>query len=354
MTSLQDFLLPLITAVILSYLLLKCLKPLAELSGLVDMPNGRKKHSGTIPLIGGISVYLSASVVMLIWFNTNIELLIYLACSFFMVAVGTLDDKYDLSVRIRVIAQLAIAAVMIFGTGSYIYDLGDILAIGNVNLGVLGIPFTFFAVLVAINAFNMIDGIDGLLGLLSMNFFASVFLLLILSSNLELIAYPLVLFFSLIPYMFFNLSTNQRSERKVFMGDAGSMFIGFSIIWMLVTGTQGESSTFRPITALWIIALPLMDMLAIVIRRVKKKQSPFKPDREHLHHICMRIGLSDRQALLVIGFISILLSSIGIYGELLGVSEALMFFMFLAVFLMYNATLTHIWKFSKFIRSFQN
>jgi UDP-GlcNAc:undecaprenyl-phosphate GlcNAc-1-phosphate transferase len=96
------------------------------------------------------------------------------------------------------------------------------------------------------------------------------------------------------------------------MGDAGSMFFGLSVIWLLTIGTQGESASFRPVTALWICAIPLMDMLAIVMRRYRKGKSPFKPDRGHLHGILQRAGLFSRQTLMLISISSVAMSLIGV------------------------------------------
>ena len=120
------------------------------------------------------------------------------------------------------------------------------------------------------------------------------------------------------------------------MGDAGSMFIGLSVIWFLMHATQGEKVAFRPVTALWIIALPLMDMLAIIIRRARKGLSPFVADRDHLHHIFMRIGFSPRKSLLIIVLFSMFMSSIGILGELFLVHESIMLALYSVFYLLFD------------------
>jgi UDP-GlcNAc:undecaprenyl-phosphate GlcNAc-1-phosphate transferase len=114
--------------------------------------------------------------------------------------------------------------------------------------------------------------------------------------------------------------------------------------------TQGESITFRPVTALWIIAVPLMDMLAIIIRRVRKGQSPFSADRDHLHHIFMRVGFSSRRALRAIVIFSIIMSSIGIIGEIFVVPDIFMLLLFILIFVCYSASLQHCWKIARFLR----
>ena len=107
----------------------------------------------------------------------------------------------------------------------------------------------------------------------------------------------LAIILTLIPYAMFNLSVF-GAKWKVFMGDSGSTLIGFTIIWMLLLSTQGQGHAISPITGLWLIAVPLIDMVAVIFRRLKKGKSPFRPDRLHLHHLLMRAGLTSRQALL--------------------------------------------------------
>jgi UDP-GlcNAc:undecaprenyl-phosphate GlcNAc-1-phosphate transferase len=122
------------------------------------------------------------------------------------------------------------------------------------------------------------------------------------------------------------------------------MFVGLSVIWLLTMGTQGEQSSFRPVTALWICAIPLMDMLAIVVRRYKNGKSPFKPDRDHLHHILQRAGLSSRQTLVAISIAAAFMSVIGLIGEYLNVADTIMLIGFLVAFIIYNLVIRHITK----------
>jgi UDP-GlcNAc:undecaprenyl-phosphate GlcNAc-1-phosphate transferase len=134
------------------------------------------------------------------------------------------------------------------------------------------------------------------------------------------------------------------------MGDAGSMFLGFGIAWLLVDLSQGEQRAFAPVTALWIFAVPLIDTVAIMLRRIFKGQSPFKPDREHLHHFFMRVGYSDRKALLLITVTSTLMAVIGIWSELNGVSEWKMFVLFVTIFLLYLFGIMHAWHVIKVVK----
>jgi UDP-GlcNAc:undecaprenyl-phosphate GlcNAc-1-phosphate transferase len=137
------------------------------------------------------------------------------------------------------------------------------------------------------------------------------------------------------------------------MGDAGSMFLGLTVVWLLTIGSQGENPAFRPVTALWLVAIPLMDMASIMNRRIKKGQSPFLADREHLHHIFMRAGFSAREALLIITCFSIFLSAIGIVGEIYEIAEHIMFLGFLIIYFIYSISIQHIWRIIIFIKQFK-
>lgn len=337
-----------VTAFIFAFLAIKFFNPVAIEIGLVDKPSERKHHAGHIPLIGGISIFLAVLAASLLWLPNTLELRMYLIASAMMVFIGALDDKFDLRVRVRIVGQIIIASLMIYGVGGYITNLGNLFGFGDVTLGPLGIIFTYVGIIVVINAYNMIDGIDGLIGSLSINTFTSIAILFIMSGQTDYLSYPLILATATVPYLMYNLGFFEKffkkETQKIFMGDAGSMFVGLSVIWLLTMGSQGENVSFRPVTALWICAIPLMDMLAIVVRRYKNGKSPFKPDRDHLHHILQRAGLSSLQTLVVISSGAILMSVIGLVGEYFNVAESLMLVGFLVMFILYNLAIRRITK----------
>ncbi|KXJ52000.1 MAG: UDP-phosphate N-acetylglucosaminyl 1-phosphate transferase [Colwellia sp. Phe_37] len=337
-----------LTSFCFAFIAIKLFKPIAVDVGLVDKPNARKHHDGQVPLIGGISIFVAVLAASLLWLPNTLELRMYLIASAMMVFIGALDDKYDLKVRIRIVGQIIIASLMIYGVGGYISNLGDLFGLGNIYLGPVGIIFTYFAIIVVINAYNMVDGIDGLIGSLSLNTFTAIAILFLISGNSGYLSYPLMLATATLPYLVFNLGFFKKYTNKIFMGDAGSMFIGLSVIWLLTMGTQGENASFRPVTALWICAVPLMDMLAIVMRRYRKGKSPFKPDRDHLHHILQRAGLSSRQTLIVITAFSVLMSSLGVLGEYFQVPESIELLLFIVIFILYNKYARHFsWKYNE-------
>jgi UDP-GlcNAc:undecaprenyl-phosphate GlcNAc-1-phosphate transferase len=334
------------TAFCCAFIAIKFFKPVAVEVGLVDKPSERKLHAGHIPLIGGISIFIAVLMASLLWLPNTLELRMYLIASAMMVFIGAVDDKFDLKVRIRIIGQLIVASLMIYGVGGYISNLGNLFGLGDVTLGPVGIIFTYVGIIVVINAFNMVDGIDGLIGSLSINTFTAIAILFIMSGQNDYVSYPLILATATIPYLIFNLGLASKAK-KIFMGDAGSMFIGLSVIWLLTMGTQNENASFRPVTALWICAIPLMDMLAIVVRRYKNGKSPFKPDRDHLHHILQRVGYSSRQTLVIISISAVVMSIIGLVGEYFAVQDLIMLTGFIFIFACYVLVIRKITKLKK-------
>lgn len=327
------------------------MRKFAHKIGLVDKPNARKCHEGSIPLVGGISICMST----LYFIFNNPDLLpnssLYSACIIILVSLGALDDKYDLSFKLRFFIQASLSvAMMIFG-GIELSTIGDVFGSGEIiTLGWFGYIVTILAVVGAINAFNMVDGIDGLLGGLSIVTFGGLAIMLHYDGQDNLTYICIMMITATTPYILLNLGVFGL-KRKVFMGDAGSMLIGFTVIWLLLFSSQnGTKPPLRPVTALWLIAVPLMDMAATMIRRIKNGNSPFKPDREHLHHIFQRLGLSSAQTLIAICLIATMYAGAGIYAEMIGIPEYIMFYSFIVCFTIYLYILSNIWKITAFVR----
>jgi UDP-GlcNAc:undecaprenyl-phosphate GlcNAc-1-phosphate transferase len=335
-----------------SFICLFVFRKMAKKIGLVDKPNERKHHTGQIPLVGGISVFCTMMLVLFL----NSELLLapqlYAGCAFILVIIGVVDDRYDISFKLRLVIQAVVSIAMIVLGERSLHNLGYLMGSDAIRIPeVASYVLTVVAVIGAINAFNMVDGIDGLLGGLASVTFGGLGILFYLHGMANFALFCALLVTAMLPYIMLNLGFPFGKRFKVFMGDAGSIFIGFTVIWLLIVASQGERATaLRPVTALWLIALPLMDMVCIMIRRIRKGQSPFKPDREHLHHICQRLGMSSHLSLLVICSAAGGMAAIGIWSELNKVSESMMFFVFLAVFALYFSLMNNIWRITAFLR----
>ncbi|MEJ2763334.1 UDP-N-acetylglucosamine--undecaprenyl-phosphate N-acetylglucosaminephosphotransferase [Photobacterium sp. MCCC 1A19761] len=336
---------------VFSFCSLFVFRKLAKRVGLVDKPNARKLHQGVIPLVGGVSIFTTLTIAFLLFTPIAQDTILYLGSAAVLVMMGVIDDRLDISFKIRLVIQAAVSLAMIQIAGKSLHNLGFLMGSEAIELPLaMSYLVTIFGVIGAINAFNMVDGIDGLLGGLASVTFAALGYMFWVDGNAELAAVCGLIVTAMVPYIMLNLGFPLGRRFKVFMGDAGSIFIGFTVIWLLIEATQGERVThIRPVTALWVIAVPLMDMATIMIRRIRKGQSPFKPDREHLHHICQRIGLSSGMSLVVICSLASVLAGIGIWSDVNKISESVMFFSFLAVFVGYFLSISYIWRITTFI-----
>ncbi|EHS9337395.1 UDP-N-acetylglucosamine--undecaprenyl-phosphate N-acetylglucosaminephosphotransferase [Salmonella enterica subsp. enterica serovar Typhimurium] len=318
--------------------------------GLVDKPNFRKRHQGVIPLVGGISVFAGICFMFGLSDYYIPHLSLYLICAGVLVFVGAMDDRFDISVKIRAVVQAVIAVVMMVIAKLHLGSLGYIFGPWELVLGPFGYFLTLFAVWAAINAFNMVDGIDGLLGGLSSVSFAAMGLILWFDGQTSLAMWCFAMIAAILPYIMLNLGILGR-RYKVFMGDAGSTLIGFTVIWLLLETTQGKTHSISPVTALWIIAIPLMDMVATMYRRLRKGMSPFSPDRQHIHHLVMRAGFTSRQAFVLITLAAAILAGVGVTAEYSHfVPEWVMLVLFLLAFFLYGYCIKRAWKVARFIK----
>ncbi|MCF2908821.1 UDP-N-acetylglucosamine--undecaprenyl-phosphate N-acetylglucosaminephosphotransferase [Pseudoalteromonas sp. DL2-H2.2] len=313
--------------------------------GLVDKPCKRKTHKGSVPLVGGIVIFTALFSVSR-FLNLQLDLInLYFIVSLVILVLGSLDDKFDLSVRIRLFVQASCALFLSLGSGIYIYGVGNLFGFGIVELGSFGIVLTVIAYIASVNSFNMIDGIDGLAGMMSLTAFLSLSWLLYHAENdwylLSILFIPAIIGF-LIHNLFF------PKLGKVFLGDAGTMFIGFSVMWFIAICVAQE--VMKPVVALFIVAVPLMDMAAIMVRRIRKGESPFKPDRDHLHHIFERLGLSKKATLFIVSLSSGSMAVLGLLIEQYDCPEWIALLIFLTIFGIYSYTLIHIWKVLSWIR----
>jgi undecaprenyl-phosphate alpha-N-acetylglucosaminyl 1-phosphatetransferase/UDP-N-acetylglucosamine 2-epimerase len=275
------------------------MRPWARRLGLVDKPDARKRHRGRIPLIGGLCFFLGTLVGLTYLGYLDRFVMSLMAGGALLVAAGVVDDVKDTSVRSRLLIEAAAAAMVIVVSGFYIDHLGDLLGIQGFRLGLIGIPVTVIAVIGLINAFNMLDGIDGLAAAMAMVSIAAVLLYDTAGLSAPGVLLLLqVLFAALVPYLCVNLGW--PDGRKIFMGDAGSTLIGFVLAWSLIYVSHRSVGRMAPVDVLWCVAVPVMDTLAVMHRRIRLGRSPFKPDRQHLHHLLVDAGCPPRMALVAI------------------------------------------------------
>ena len=310
-------LLPLLFALIATVLLLWYLGPIAKTMGLVARPDQRRTHEFVVPLVGGVGMSIAFGLTLLLSSLPLGEYRILFMGIGVLVGVGVLDDHKDISPLARIIAQTTVATLLVLAGQLSIHSLGEILFIAQpYGLGVLAVPFSILAIVGVINAFNMIDGHDGLAGITAIISSCAIAFLCLLDNNLTSLKFFAIFVAVLLGFLIFNLPLLVGNTRQVFMGDAGSMFVGLILVFGLINLSQSGSYTIRTTAAPWIIGLPLVDMISVLIARLTKRRSPFDADRRHVHHLLLNIGLSKYQVLGVLIATQIVFAMVGVLGTI--------------------------------------
>lgn len=328
------------------------LKPIAFWANLVDKPGGRKQHDGLIPLIGGIAIYLSVVLTTFIFLEQPIFIRLFLLAGGLIVFMGMIDDRYDLSARTRLVGQLLICSIFVYGLEVRIDSFGDLFGLGEMHAGILAYPLTILSLMGAMNAFNFLDGMDGLVG--SVAIVSFVGLVALFGNNGDMNFQYLCMAFvgATSAFLIFNIfgQPGGRRVQKVFMGDAGSMFLGLSLGVLLINGSQGESPAFSPITSLWLVLLPMTDMFTIMYRRIRRGRSPMAPDRTHIHHMLLRAGFKKHQTLNIMVLMQLLFVSIGIVVLEQGYPEVASFILVVIFVLLYQLMMKRSWRLIRWAR----
>jgi UDP-GlcNAc:undecaprenyl-phosphate GlcNAc-1-phosphate transferase len=239
---------------------------------------------------------------------------------------------------------------MTLAGGLVIDQLGELFLPGMVvNLGILAVPFTIFFLLGLVNAFNLCDGIDGLAGSLALVALLGLAAVAFMGGQFIILLELAFLAICLLAFLAFNARFPGHSRATIYLGDSGSTFLGFAVLWFSITMSQGEQAVMSPVTPLWFFALPLFDMTTVFIRRIANKQPPFLADREHLHHMFETAGFSVTQTVLALAAGALLLASIGVAGLYLGVPDFAMLLLFFGFLAGYYCIVSKCWVERKFL-----
>lgn len=294
--------------VAVTWVVLRVLKPLAHRYNWLDHPVGRKDHATPTPIVGGMAVALGSTVaaaVFGLFLGGTSSLLAFVAAGSLLVVVGLLDDLFDIHWPWRIAAQVLAALIMTFGAGVKVVYVGDIFGIPVDGLGWLSVPFTVFITVALINAINMCDGADGLAGSLVGAALLMLAMAAWYSGNELLFQYLLAVVAAIAVFLAYNLRLPWQRQARVFLGNAGSMFLGFVIAWATLHLTQNQGHPVTPVLAPFFLVPPIMDSIALIIRRVCHGQSPFSADRNHLHHLMLDAGFSPMQMVGVLTLFSL-------------------------------------------------
>ncbi|WP_435103115.1 undecaprenyl-phosphate alpha-N-acetylglucosaminyl 1-phosphate transferase [Arhodomonas sp. AD133] len=326
-------------------LLTDFLRRQALLAGLVDQPDARKRHARPVPPVGGGAIFLGCLLAALALNVPEDYVRILFPVGAALVIMGAVDDHYDLPPRARLAVQaLAALCTSVLG-GATLTTAGDLMPGGGaLTLGVLAVPVTVLGTVGTINAFNMVDGMDGLSGALALVALVGFAVVAYAGGDSGLLTLALVLATGVLAFLTQNLRSPWRWRASVFLGDAGSMFLGFAVSWFVIELSQGRAPAMSPVTGLWLLLVPLFDIAYVMGRRVARGRSPLAADRQHLHHFLLRIGLPVTRALAVIVSVAIVAAATGLAFELAGVADWVSLAAFLALFGLYCLGMTYAWR----------
>lgn len=300
-------LLLIIFSMIVSLILTPIVIKVSHKLGIVDQPNFRKVHTKPISVLGGTVILLSFLVGIWLGHPIETEVKPLVIGSVLIYLVGLIDDIYDLKPIMKLLGQV-IAALVVVYYGVTI-DFISLPISPTIHFGIFGIPITVIWIVAITNAINLIDGLDGLASGVSMIALMTIGFIAILQANIFIIMICSVLIGALLGFLFFNFH-----PAKIFLGDSGALLVGFIVGFLSLLGFKNITfvSLFFPIV---ILAVPFIDTLFAMIRRVKKGQHIMQADKSHLHHKFLELGYSHRQTVLLIYSIAILfsLSSIILY-----------------------------------------
>ncbi len=307
---------------LIALFLLPPLSGLALKIGLVDYPNRRKIHRTPKPLVGGIAIM--AAVLVTSCLLVPIDSLKGLLTGVLLLTLtGVIDDYREINHRIKFLFQILAALLMIRLSGNILYSFGDLLNVGDISLGSASGMITVFCTVGVINAINMIDGVDGLAGGVALISFMTFSVLAFINNQYPLMLVSLAFSGALVAFLRYNWHPS-----KLFMGDAGSITIGFVLAYLSIALTQKPALAVKPVVPLMVLAVPIVDTVVIMTRRMLRGKSPFHPDKHHLHHILLRFGLTKMQTVTVIILISLFFSGISIMGTRYSVKEHYLFMIF--------------------------
>ena len=340
---------------VLGWLFIPRVLILSHRKRLFDMPDDRKMHDTPIPRLGGITflpiLLICVCLVIGIWIMQNIPYMTTNLITMFvrfvllfvgmmmLYLVGVVDDLIGVTYQAKFMVQIACALLFPL-SGLWIHDLCGMFWINEVPAWV-GIPLTVFAVVYVTNAINLIDGLDGLAaGICSVALFT-----LGLAASMRGQHLFLVLAFGmlgiLLPFWIYNVYGNVQKGHKIFMGDTGSLTLGYLVSFLLIYMVGDSDMTFPKemlIIGLSTMLLPMFDIVRVVIVRLRNHHNPFLPDKNHIHHKLLRTGLNARWAMAILILLSLVIVLATILGVRMGVGAMWVFTIDLGVWLIFDYT----------------
>lgn len=299
-------------------------KKFAFAVGAVDVPNARKVHTRIMPRLGGLGIFASFIIAMLLLFPFIPKIFTLREVNFIKaflvggsitVLLGALDDRFDLPAKLKFLVQIATACIVVFGFDIRI-EFANIPFHSYAAVETwIAIPFTILWIVGVTNAINLIDGLDGLAAGVSAIAIGTIAVMAFVMGNVMVALLCLLLLGSILGFLYFNFH-----PAKIFMGDSGALFLGFCLALLSLLGFK-QVAIVSFLTPLILIGVPLSDTMFAIVRRWMQKKPIFSPDKGHLHHCLRELGFNHRQTVLIIygiaaffGVLAVIQSSAAMYN----------------------------------------
>ena len=327
---------PLVAAFLAALVCVRGLQGVAPALGLLDQPGGRKVHRTATPVVGGLAMglalvlaapFLASALALATGLPAGAALRPWVPLAVAMaalLALGLADDRWHLGSGPKFAVQGLAAGLALFWGGVELNVIGTWPGGSAQGLGWLSAPITLLALVGFVNAFNMTDGVDGLAGSSAVVMLGLLTVAAVLAGAVATALVALALIGAVLGFLWFNLRTPWRPRAAVFMGDAGSLPLGLAIAWLAIEVSQRPDTPVSPVAIAWLLVVPVTDTLSLMIRRMRQGQSPFHPDRRHLHHVVTRAGFSRGQTAWVITGLSLALGLAGLSASLAGVPDVVL------------------------------
>lgn len=314
-----------VVAILIAAALVLILRPFAARIQLLDEPGGRKTHNGQVPIVGGLAIL--GGFIIASWFSAELGHpgRVLLGASAFMALVGLLDDRFELPPIVRLFAQIAAAIALMFGTSQVVADLGDLINTGNLELGWLALPFTVVACVALVNAINMLDGLDGLAGGVALSASLALAALALGAGHSAIGVMALSLAGATFAFLLFNMPTQFNRKLRIFMGDSGSLLLGFALAGISLALIQSGGPDVSPAVILWTMPIPIFELFSTTARRLMQGLPPTHADDRHFHHRLVNSGFSVRLVFVLYATVSVLSASVGIVADYVNLADPVLF-----------------------------
>jgi len=323
MVNYIDLIIAFFIALTLSFILTFPVKRLAIRWGIVDKPNYRKIHKKVTPRFGGISIFLGSMVALLYLHPVNEHMTAIIYGAIVIIITGTLDDRYNIRPSIKLTGQFIAASFLV--SSGLIIEKVTLPFIGMVELGFISVLVTVFWIVGITNAINLIDGLDGLATGVSTIGLISILIMAIIDSQLIVVYFSVVLIGANLGFLYHNYY-----PAKIYMGDTGSNYLGYMIAVISMLGLFKNVAILSFLIPIIILAVPIIDTLFAIARRLKNNESIMMADNKHVHYQLLKFGFSHRVSVLIMYALSAVFGALAILFS--KASFALSFFIGLIVF----------------------